>query len=290
MAQLLKMIIQNLNLLQMKAILTPVLLLLAAFTMTAQEHELYFVSAETTDLRSGPGTNYNIVTQLSKGMQVDLISEDFGEWWTVQYRTMNGFVKASDLLAVMAAVPQQQQQQQQAPPPVAQQQYTPPPANDSFDDWEDTALETGDELECLNISPQYDYKLDNYLKIDVSQNTEAVVKLIKVGDNPSEELCYRLAYIQSGDTYHMKNIPSGKYYLKIAYGEEWKQRTVNGKCIGRFVRKALYKMGDQILNFTPVRLAQGMDVPSFELSLDVSTDGTGNSFDTDDISEEFFNN
>ncbi len=271
----------------MKAILTPVLLLLAVFTMNAQEHELYFVSAETTDLRSGPGTNYNIVTQLSKGMQVDLISEDFGEWWTVQYRTMNGFVKAADLLAVMAAVPQQPVAAPQAPA------SSPVASTDSFDDWEDTQLKTGDEIECLNISPQYDYKLDNYLKIDVSEKTEAVVKLIKVGNNPSEEICYRIAYIQSGDTYLMKNIPAGKYYLKIAYGEEWKQQTTaDGKCIGRFVKKALYKMGDKILNYNPVRLAQGMDVPSFELSLDVSTDGSGSgsSFDTDDISEEFFNN
>ena len=285
MAQLLKMTLQNLNLLQMKAILTPVLLLLTAFTMVAQEHELYFVSAEITDLRSGPGTNYNIVTQLSKGMQVDLISEDFGEWWTVQYRTMNGFVKSSDLLAVMAAVPQSQQ-------PVVQQapQQTMAGDEDRFADWEETELATGDALECLNISPQFDYKLDNYLKIIVSENTEAVVKLIKVADNPADEICYRLAYIQKGDDFSMKSIPAGKYYLKIAYGEEWKQRTVNGKCIGRFVKKALYKVGGQILNFTPVRLAEGMDVPSFDLTLDVTKDGqNGDSFDTDDISESDFN-
>jgi len=266
----------------MKAILTPRILLLlfvvsVTYSISAQEQELYFVSAETTDLRSGPGTNYNIVTQLSKGMQVDLISEDFGAWWTVQYRTMNGFVKASDLLAVMAQVAV-------APAPAQQTSI-----QDDFDDWEMTMYETGETPDCLNISPKFDYNLDNYLKVDVSENTEAVVKLIKVGDNPSQEVCYRIAYVKSGDTHLIKNIPAGKYYLKIAYGNDWRERTVGGQCYGRFVQKALYKVGDQILNFTPVRLAQGMDVPSFELSLDVSTDGTGSSFDTDDISEEAFN-
>ena len=268
----------------MKIILTLVSLFLSTFSMLAQDHELYFVSAETTDLRSGPATNYNVITQLSKGMQVDLISEDFGEYWTVQYRTINGFVKSSDLLAVMAAVPTPAQ----SPAPVASSQV---PEADNFDDWEATSYDTGETPECLNITPKYDYKLDNYLEVKVSDKTEAVVKLIKVGDSPDEEVCYRVAYVNRGDTHLMKNIPAGKYYLKIAYGIDWKQLTVNGNCQGRFVNNALYKEGGSILNFTPVRLAQGMDTPSFELSLDVSTEnGSGTTFQTDDISEADFNN
>lgn len=271
----------------MKILLTPMLLLMVFINSYAQERELYFVSSETTAMRSGPGTNFNVITQLSKGMKVDLISEDFGEYWAIQYRTMNGFVKAEDLLAVPADfLPQE---------PVAQEEeeddYKDVASADTYETWETTEYETGETPDCLNISEQYDYKLDNYLQVNVSENTEAVVKLIRVGSGDDDEVCYRIAYVKSGDTFLIKNVPAGKYYLKMAYGKDWRERKVDGRCEGRFVQKPLYKVGEQILDFTPKRLAEGLDVPSFELNLDVSLGSSSSGgLSTDDISEKEFNN
>ena len=88
----------------MKALLASLFIFLSLSSIQAQNGELYFVSVETSFLRSGPGTNYNVVAELNKGMQVLLISEDFGDFWTVQYKNMNGFIKRDDILALPKTV------------------------------------------------------------------------------------------------------------------------------------------------------------------------------------------
>ncbi|WP_010522046.1 SH3 domain-containing protein [Aquimarina agarivorans] len=270
----------------MKKFLASIFIFLSITLVNAQE-ELYFVSVESSSLRSGPGTNYNVVAELGKGMQVLLISEDFGDWWTVQYKTMNGFIRRSDILAVPAGIVIQPNEEDENDGDYYEEEDK---SSNKYDDWESTEYETGETPECLNIVPEFDYSLDNYLKINnVGSNTEAVVKLIKIDNTNGEELTYRIAYIQDGDVHQMKNIPAGKYYLKIAYGKDWREFTENGNCFGRFVENPQYEKGDDIVDFTPVKTSKGTDVPSYELSLDVSN-SSSNSLETEDISEKDFNN
>jgi len=286
----------------MKTFLASLFMILSLGVVKAQ-NDLYFVAVETSFLRSGPGTNYNVVAELSKGMQVLLISEDFGDFWTVQYKTMNGFIKRDDILAVPKTIVQEtvvkevvKEVEVQRPSAPAEVEYEVVSNNsgggnyDQYKDWDTTEYETGETPECLNIVPEFDYSLDNYLKIkNVGSNSEAVVKLIKI-DNPNgEELTYRIAYIQNGDNHYMRNVPSGKYYLKIAYGTDWRETTENGNCYGKFIRNPQYERGDQIVDFTPSRTSNGMDVPSYELTLDVDNSGNSNSLETEDISEKDFN-
>ena len=162
--------------------------------------------------------------------------------------------------------------------------------SEKYRDWDTTEYETGETPECLNIVPEFDYSLDNYLKVNnVGSNTEAVVKLIKI-DNPNgEELTYRSAYIQNGDNHYMRNVPAGKYYLKIAYGTDWRETTENGNCLGRFIQNPQYEKGGDIVDFTPIKTINGMDLPSYELSLDVSNSGNNNSLETEPVSEKEFN-
>ena len=290
----------------MKAILASLFIFLGLSSMKAQ-NDLYFVAVETSFLRSGPGTNYNVVAELSKGMQVLLISEDFGDFWTVQYKTMNGFIQRNDILAVPKSVVVEEktvikevevERSVPANNSVGEVEYetvsTGGRGNSNYEqykDWDTTEYETGETPECLNIVPEFDYSLDNYLKVNnVGSNSEAVVKLIKI-DNPNgEELTYRIAYIQNGDNHYMRNVPSGKYYLKIAYGTDWRETTENGNCYGKFIQNPQYERGGDIVDFTPIRTSSGMDVPSYELSLDVDHSGNSNSLETEDISEKDFNN
>ena len=279
----------------MKAILASLLVFLTLSTANAQNGELYFVSVPTSFLRSGPGTNYNVVAELSKGMQVLLISEDFGDFWTVQYKNMNGFIKRDDILALPKQFVVEEKTvikevEKEVEYEVADSGGSSSNNNSKYQDWDTTEYETGETPECLNIVPEFDYSLDNYLKINnVGSNTEAVVKLIKI-DNPNgEELTYRIAYIQNGDNHYLRNVPAGKYYLKIAYGTDWRETTENGNCFGRFIQNPQYEKGGDIVDFTPIKTPQGMDVPSYELSLDVSNSGNSNSLETEPVSEEEFN-
>ena len=293
----------------MKALLASLFIFLSLSSLKAQNGELYFVSVETSFLRSGPGTNYNVVAELSKGMQVLLISEDFGDFWTVQYKNLNGFIQRDDILAlpsqvvektvvteveVEVEVERERQPSSYGGGPEVEYETANSGSNransEKYRDWDTTEYETGETPECLNIVPEFDYSLDNYLKVNnVGSNTEAVVKLIKI-DNPNgEELTYRSAYIQNGDNHYMRNVPAGKYYLKIAYGTDWRETTENGNCLGRFIQNPQYEKGGDIVDFTPIKTINGMDLPSYELSLDVSNSGNNNSLETEPVSEKEFN-
>lgn len=109
-----------------------------------------------------------------------------------------------------------------------------------------------------NYKGKYDYKLDNYLKIAVGKNTDVVVKLVKMGKTKAQDETVRIVYINSGNTQYIRNIPEGQYYCVIAYGKEWKE---NGPGQGTFTINALYEKGQDILDFTTVKTAQGINMP-----------------------------
>lgn len=273
----------------MKTILTSVLVFLSVcFSQIVAQDELYFVSSPTSFIRSGPKPIFSVIQELTKGDQVQLIDDSYGEWWAVQYGNTNGFMNSNDLIAIAAPVA--------APKVVERVVYRDrevyvdnSSSSDEYEDWDETEYETGETPQCLNIVPEFDYKMDNHLIIkNEGSQSEAVVKLIKI-DNPNgEEVTYRIAFIKAGDNHDMRNIPKGKYYLKIAYGQVWKETSINNRCTGKFTKNAQYERGDDIVDFTPIRTSKGLELPSYELSLDVNHSG-GNGLATDDISEDEFN-
>jgi len=161
--------------------------------------------------------------------------------------------------------------------------------------WDTTDYSTGNSPGCYNFTPKYSLSMDNKLEVSVGQNTDAVIKLINI----KTEKCIRYAYIRSGDTYDVKHIPQGRYYLKIAYGKDWRQKIENGVCIGKFILNSLYKKGDDILDFNKIykedqivdgRRYRNYSIPSYSLRLDVIATDTAAHFQTNDISEDEFNN
>ncbi len=274
----------------MKTILASIVVFLSlSLTQLVAQEELYFVSVPTSFIRSGPKPIFSVIQELNKGDQVQLIDDSYGEWWAVQYGNTNGFMNNSDLIAIAAPVRQ--------PEVVERVVYRDrevyvdnnSAANDEYEDWDETEYETGETPQCLNIVPEFDYKMDNHLIIkNEGSESEAVVKLIKIDTPNGEEVTYRIAFIKAGDNHDMKNIPKGKYYLKIAYGQEWKETNLNNRCTGKFTKKPQYEKGDDIVDFSPVRTSEGIELPSYELSLDVDHNG-GNGLATDDISEDEFN-
>jgi len=270
----------------MKTILASIVVFLSlSLTQLVAQEELYFVSVPTSFIRSGPKAIFSVIQELNKGDQVQLIDDSYGDWWAVQYGNTNGFMKNSDLIAIAAPV----QKVVEVEKVVYKDREVP--VSSKYEDWDETEYETGETPQCLNIVPEFDYEIDNHLTIkNEGSETEAVVKLIRI-DTPSgngEEVTYRIAFIKAGDNHDMKNIPKGKYYLKIAYGQDWKETNIDGKCTGKFTKNPQYEKGDDIVDFSPVRTSDGVELPSYELSLDVEHNG-GNGLSTDDISEDEFN-
>ena len=144
-----------------------------------------------------------------------------------------------------------------------------------FTNWERKTYKSGAVPKSFGkFKGKYDYKFDNYLKINVGKNTDVVVKLIKMGKSEKDDQTVRVAYINSNSVEYLRNIPEGEYYCVIAYGKEWKETTENGRVLGSFTKNALYEKGQDILNFKAVKTANGINVPSFTLSLDLLPNGT----------------
>ncbi len=163
---------------------------------------------------------------------------------------------------------------------------------DKYSSWEKKTYKSGATPKSFNFKGKFDYKLDNYLKIKVGKNTEVVVKMYKMGKTASDDELVRVTYINSSTTQFIRNVPEGEYYLKIAYGRQWVETTKNGKRFGTFAKNALYEKAPQILDFNTVKTSKGINVPSYNLTLDLQASSGG--YDTgspeDTISADAFNN
>lgn len=149
-------------------------------------------------------------------------------------------------------------------------------------------IENGNITGCSNIKSKYNKKINNKLVISCGSNADVAVKMIDYATEKS----IRYVYIRKNSTYTIKNIPEGRYYLKIAYGSDWGIKEGESVCEGRFTSNTLYKKGDEILDYNIIYSGDGgYQIPSFSLKLDVVfTDDNMNKFETDNINEnEFYN-
>jgi hypothetical protein len=152
------------------------------------------------------------------------------------------------------------------------------------DGWSKEQVSNGQFNSCYNFIPKSG-DLDNYLRVKVGGGTDVAIKVMDARTN----VCVKYVFINSGTTFPIKKIPEGKYYLKIAYGKEWYSKAENGQCIGKFLRNPMYEKGTDILNYNKIPSYDGYQIPSYELELDVISSSTINSFDSQNISEDQFN-
>ena len=147
-------------------------------------------------------------------------------------------------------------------------------------------MTNGNITSCKVVKSKYDQNINNRLEISVGYNANVAVKMI----NYETQTCIRYVYITKGSTYIIRHIPQGKYYLKIAYGNDWGIKKGQYKCDGKFMSEALYKKGDEILDFYLVNEGDHYSVPSYSLRLDVirSLSSDENNYQSDNISEDEF--
>jgi hypothetical protein len=151
--------------------------------------------------------------------------------------------------------------------------------------WTIDQMDNGSMPSCYNFKPKLNKSIDNYLEINVGGGTDVVVKLINI----DTEKAIRYVFINSSSTYKIEHIPQGRYYLKIAYGKNWISKIEDNQCIGRFIKNALYEKGEDVLDYNFIKTPDGHQVPSFQLSLDVVSSNLSNSFESQNISENEFN-
>lgn len=225
----------------------------------------YYVNAETLNMRSGPGVEYPVIQKLNEDDNVMVLDTTNREWWLVSFNDVKGYVSSKFL------------------------------SPDFYYNWQKVNHKTGDIPECENISLEFDYQMDNFLTIHVGQGIDVIVKLMKMTD--SADICIRITYIKGGESFSMKYIPQGNYYLKIAYGKDFRQKYENGICYVKFTKNSHYEKGTEILKFgmeknTKVlgnKIIEEIMFPSYELYLYVILSKLEKNFNSKEISEDEFN-
>ena len=138
----------------------------------------------------------------------------------------------------------------------------------TYDDYESISVTTGD-LGCSNVIPRYDYSLNTSLLVKNYGDLDLVIKLINLEDN----IASRMVYIRKNSSFQKKNIPQGKYIIKEAHGEVWKQKNIDGKCVGIFTKNAMYRQGKNIPDFNIRKRIEGnyevTEIPYYDLELGI---------------------
>ncbi len=122
------------------------------------------------------------------------------------------------------------------------------------------------EPKCPNKDAKYDNKLDNYLRVTIGKSADAIIEMISQENSKS----IRTIHIKSNQVYFIRNIPEGKYKLHIAYGDNYAEKTINGVCKGYFKNEKATEIDKNTLDFTTVITDRGVDVPSYNISLDLA--------------------
>lgn len=184
--------------------------------------ESYVVNAKIINVRKKASSKSEVLETIPRGEIVTVTNIDNPDWWLITYYGNEGYVSSKLLITLENSL--------------------------KYSSYKKVQANTGDNFPCYNIQPQYDTSIDNELIISVGYNSDAVIKLMTYS-----EVCIRISYVKGGESYTMKNIPLGNYYLKLAYGKDFRMSTKDNQCIAVFLRDPVYKKGDQNLNFEKTR-------------------------------------
>lgn len=121
------------------------------------------------------------------------------------------------------------------------------------------------ESNCLNQNAVYETKLDNYLKLEIGNNTEVIVEIKSIETSK----IVRTVHLLRNQKYRIKNIPEGKYRLDVTYGEDYTEENVDGKCKGFFKIDKMHEEGEDVLDFSTIRTEEGLNIPSYTMVLDL---------------------
>ncbi|WP_108808958.1 M56 family metallopeptidase [Aquimarina spinulae] len=121
------------------------------------------------------------------------------------------------------------------------------------------------EPQCPNQQSSYNKNLDNYLKVRNGKSSEAILDIIST--ETSERI--RTIHFFKNQTFFVRNIPEGKYTINIKYGDNYAEKTVDGVCIAYFKDEKTNEIGDDILDFNILKTEKEINIPSYNLSIDM---------------------
>lgn len=148
--------------------------------------------------------------------------------------------------------------------------------------WELSTPEGGDFDESMGIKPVYGLQ-DNYFDITIGQGFSVAVKIMSL----KEHKCIRYIFVPEGQTVTVNEIPQGKYYLKLAYGNDWMVKTEGNHTLGKFTKNAFYEKSTNVFDFG---MKNSTQLVNYKLEINVIDGSAKNNFQTIAINETEFEN
>lgn len=138
----------------------------------------------------------------------------------------------------------------------------------------------GDEFdERMGVKPIHGTQ-DNYFDIEVGDGLDIAIKIIEA----ETDKCIRYVYAPQKEITTINDIPQGRYYVKIAYGNDWMEFVDNDVILGKFTRNVFYEKSN-VFDFGK---KNSLEEANYKLSINVQEGTTNNNFATMTISEEEF--
>ena len=133
---------------------------------------------------------------------------------------------------------------------------------------------------------QFDNESLSELTVLNYSSDDAVVLLCTLGDR-----VIRNVFIEQGSTYTLRQIPEGRYIVKIMYGKSWNKEKDNGLSFpkGGFMKNVSFSKTeeDDLFDYTFERSYDGINYPTYSITLHKVQNGN---LQMDNISQsDFFN-
>lgn len=159
---------------------------------------------------------------------------------------------------------------------------TPMQENLKLQGWEFYNPDGGQFEESMGVKPIYGLQ-DNYFDIAVGQGFSVAIKIVSL----EEHKCIRYVFVPEGQTVTVNEIPQGKYYLKLAYGNDWMIKNEGNHTLGRFSKNAFYVKSTNIFDFG---MKNSTRIVNYKLEINVVNGSAKNNFQTVVINETEFEN
>lgn len=124
--------------------------------------------------------------------------------------------------------------------------------------------------------------LDNFFDIELGGDADMAIKIVNIETGKT----VRYMFVPHNSRTTINELPAGKYYLKIAYGNDWMSRSDGYHTDGKFTRNVVYEKSNDYFDFGNVGSLESV---SYNLKIRVERDQRYEDFTTSTITEEEFN-
>lgn len=87
--------------------------------------------------------------------------------------------------------------------------------------------------------------VDNYFDIELGGGADMAIKIVNIETG----VTVRYMFVPHNSRTTINEIPAGKYYLKLAYGNDWMSRSDGYHTDGKFTKNVVYEKSNDYFDF-----------------------------------------